>query len=63
MQQGIILHSMKSGIRDIIFILLSIVLAIIIAPFIMKLASHVVEIVIIIALAYVFFIMLKQLIK
>ncbi|MBW6519308.1 MAG: hypothetical protein K0A89_12525 [ANME-2 cluster archaeon] len=54
---------MKSGIRDIIFILLSIVLAIIIAPFIMKLASHVVEIVIIIALAYVFFIMLKQLIK
>ncbi|MCL7415973.1 MAG: hypothetical protein M8349_07965 [ANME-2 cluster archaeon] len=43
--------------------LLSIVLAIIIKPFIMIFVEPVVEIVIIIALAYIFFIVLKQLIK
>lgn len=54
---------MKSGVREIILIILSIVLAIIIEPFIMKLAGEVIRIIVIIALAYILFIVLKQLTK
>ncbi|NOR48754.1 MAG: hypothetical protein GQ533_12040 [Methanosarcinaceae archaeon] len=54
---------MKSGVREIILIVLSIVLAIIIGPYILKLAGVVIRIVVIIALAYILFIVLKQLTK
>ena len=54
---------MKSGVRDIILIVLSIVLAMVIGPYIMILVSGVIRIVVIIALAYIFFIVLKQLTK
>ncbi|MDF1531543.1 MAG: hypothetical protein P1P72_04385 [ANME-2 cluster archaeon] len=54
---------MKSRNRDILLALISIVLAFVIKPFIMILVEPVVKIVIILALAYIFYIVLKQLIK
>ncbi len=54
---------MKSGVRDIIIIVLCIVLAIVIGPYIMKLIGGIIRIVVIIALAYILFIVLKQLTK
>jgi len=54
---------MKSGIRDLLFLIVAIVLAVIIVPFILKLAFDIIRIVVIIAFAYVFFIILKQLLK
>jgi|GEM_PF-2679008 len=54
---------MRSGVPEIILIVLSIVLAIVIGPYILKLAGELIRIVVIIALAYIFFIVLKQLTK
>lgn len=54
---------MKSGFREIILIVLSIVLAVIIEPYIMNMFGEVVRIVVIIALAYILFNFLKQLTK
>jgi len=54
---------MRSGVRDIILIVLSIVLAIVIGPYIIILAAGFIRIVVIIALAYILFIVFKQLTK
>lgn len=54
---------MKAGERDIILIIASVVIAIIIAPSILGLAKEVINILLIIALAYIFFIILRGLIK
>ena len=54
---------MKSNIRDILVLIVAIVLAIIIVPFIYGLIVEFIRIIVIIAFAYVFFIILKQLLK
>jgi len=54
---------MKSGIPNIILIVVSIVLAIIIAPLILRIAWGVIGILYIIIIAYILFIVSKQLIK
>ncbi|MBA1341646.1 MAG: hypothetical protein C5S40_05840 [ANME-2 cluster archaeon] len=54
---------MKSGILNIILIVVSILLALIIAPFLLRLAWGVIGILFIIIIAYILFIVSKQLIK